>query len=194
MSATATDRTGVSAPGRAKTTQGMLRCERWWLPTFWSDLGLRAFIIYGTTRAFRDSAYWVDQYHYLTPFYSPVCQRVVYARLQSPRCVVGPLPVVSSVEYVGAAVPGRFPDQLMRQPQGLLSLGVAVATGMRSGRTVLARHRQDAAAADRPKCASVLLLHRDGHVCDRHLRPDAFHSPSGFDFVLVRHHFISQIH
>lgn len=36
-----------------------------------TDLGLAAFVIYATVRAFCGSAYWVERYRYLTPFYSP---------------------------------------------------------------------------------------------------------------------------
>ncbi|EUA16170.1 succinate dehydrogenase membrane subunit SdhD1 domain protein [Mycobacterium xenopi 4042] len=37
----------------------------------WTDLGLSVFVIYATIRAFWGSAYYVEDYHYLTPFYSP---------------------------------------------------------------------------------------------------------------------------
>jgi hypothetical protein len=73
MSAPTTRRpgNGVFAPSRAEIPERTLRTDRWWLPTVWTDLGLAAFIIYATVRAFWGSAYWVDKYHYLTPFYSP---------------------------------------------------------------------------------------------------------------------------
>jgi len=48
-----------------------LRADRWWLQPLLTVLGLAAFIIYATTRAYVRTAYWVPQYHYLTPFYSP---------------------------------------------------------------------------------------------------------------------------
>src|SRR6478752_2490692 len=41
------------------------------MPTVWTDLGFAAFVIYATVRAFLGTNYWVAQYHYLTPFYSP---------------------------------------------------------------------------------------------------------------------------
>ncbi len=34
-------------------------------------LGLAVFVVYATVRSFARTAYWVDDYHYLTPFYSP---------------------------------------------------------------------------------------------------------------------------
>jgi hypothetical protein len=71
MSAPTTQRAGVFSPARAQLQQRTLRTDRWWLPTAWTDLGLAAFIIYATVRAFWGSDYWVPQYHYLTPFYSP---------------------------------------------------------------------------------------------------------------------------
>ncbi|OBI49491.1 hypothetical protein A5707_16735 [Mycobacterium kyorinense] len=63
--------TGVFSPTRAKVPQSNLRTDKWWFPPLMTDIGLAAFIIYATIRAFWGSAYWVDKYHYLTPFYSP---------------------------------------------------------------------------------------------------------------------------
>ncbi|MGV0790765.1 hypothetical protein [Mycolicibacterium sp. XJ1819] len=73
MSAPTADRkaTGVFSPGRAQIPARTLRTDRWWMPTFWTNLGFAAFVIYATVRAFWGSAYWVEEYGYLTPFYSP---------------------------------------------------------------------------------------------------------------------------
>jgi hypothetical protein len=73
MSAPTADRpkTGVFSPARAEIPQRTLRTDRWWMQTVLTNLGLSAFIMYATVRAFWGSAYWVDKYHYLTPFYSP---------------------------------------------------------------------------------------------------------------------------
>jgi hypothetical protein len=62
---------GVFSPGRARIAQRTLRTDRWWQAPLITNLGLSAFILYATTRAFLGSNYWVPQYHYLTPFYSP---------------------------------------------------------------------------------------------------------------------------
>jgi hypothetical protein len=62
---------GVGAPGRAQISARTLRTDRWWLPPLITNLGLATFVIYATIRSFWGSAYWVDDYHYLTPFYSP---------------------------------------------------------------------------------------------------------------------------
>ncbi|MBV9513229.1 MAG: hypothetical protein JO280_04155 [Mycobacteriaceae bacterium] len=67
----ATDATGVFSPTRAELPQRTLRTDKWWLPTVWTDLGFAAFVIYATVRAFLGTNYWVADYHYLTPFYSP---------------------------------------------------------------------------------------------------------------------------
>lgn len=63
--------TGVFAATRAQLSQATLRTDRWWSAPLATDIGLAAFIIYATIRAFWGSAYWVPEYHYLTPFYSP---------------------------------------------------------------------------------------------------------------------------
>jgi hypothetical protein len=62
---------GVRAPGRARIAARTLRTDRWWLPPLLTTLGLAAFVGYATVRSFVREAYWVEEYHYLTPFYSP---------------------------------------------------------------------------------------------------------------------------
>ncbi|WP_280272275.1 hypothetical protein [Nocardia wallacei] len=63
--------TGVFSATRAAISDRTLRTDRWWIPPLITVVGLGAFIIYATVRAFVRSAYWVADYHYLTPFYSP---------------------------------------------------------------------------------------------------------------------------
>ncbi|MGV0836159.1 hypothetical protein [Mycolicibacterium thermoresistibile] len=73
MSAPAADRhaTGVHSPNRAEIPQRTLRTDRWWMPPTWVNIGLAAFVIYATVRALMHNYYYVADYHYLTPFYSP---------------------------------------------------------------------------------------------------------------------------
>jgi hypothetical protein len=61
----------TSTAGRAAVLARTLRKDRWWLPPLVTFLGLLAFVIYGLIRAFMDQWYWVPEYHYLAPFYSP---------------------------------------------------------------------------------------------------------------------------
>ena len=63
--------TGVFSSARAQIARRTLRSDRWWLSALWTDLGLATFVIYATTRAFWRSAYYVPEYHYLSPFESP---------------------------------------------------------------------------------------------------------------------------
>lgn len=62
---------GVRAPGRARVQAATLRRDRWWLPPAATAAGLTAFVVYATVRAASQRAYWVEDYHYLTPFASP---------------------------------------------------------------------------------------------------------------------------
>jgi hypothetical protein len=59
------------APGRPDIRQRTLRTDRWWLPPLANALGLATFVVYATIRSLWGSAYYVEQYHYLSPFYSP---------------------------------------------------------------------------------------------------------------------------
>ena len=73
MSAPTADRkaTGVFSPSRAEIPQRTLRTDRWWQSPLIVNLGFAAFVIYATVRAFMQNNYYVAEYHYLTPFYSP---------------------------------------------------------------------------------------------------------------------------
>ena len=63
-------RPGGRAP-RATIAAKTLRTDRWWIPPLLTFAGLSAWVIYATVRVFMHDFYWVEQYHYLTPFYSP---------------------------------------------------------------------------------------------------------------------------
>lgn len=62
---------GVGAPGRAQISERSLRTDRWWQPPLTIGVVLLFFIIYATGRIFMNRFYWVDEFHYLTPVYSP---------------------------------------------------------------------------------------------------------------------------
>lgn len=61
----------TDAPGRARISARTLRRDRWWQAPLLTVVGLVAWITYATVRVFMHKWYWVDDYHYLTPFYSP---------------------------------------------------------------------------------------------------------------------------
>lgn len=62
---------GGPGGGRARLRQRTLRTDRWWLGPTLTTLGLATFLIYGAVRVFQQDHYWVQEHHYLTPFYSP---------------------------------------------------------------------------------------------------------------------------
>jgi hypothetical protein len=63
--------TADASAGRAQISARTLRTDRWWLPPLLTVIGLAAWVIYATVRVFMQKWYFVEQYHYLTPFYSP---------------------------------------------------------------------------------------------------------------------------
>jgi hypothetical protein len=99
--------TGVSSANRAQIASPNLRTDRWWASPVRVNIGLAAFIIYVTVRAFWGSAYWASDYHYLTPFYSPCI---------SASCVPG-------ASHLGVWL-GHFPAWL---PLGMLVLPFLLA-------------------------------------------------------------------
>jgi len=61
---------GGSQP-RAAIAEKTLRPDRWWVPVLVTGAILVFFIVYATVRVFMNRWYWVDDFHYLTPIYSP---------------------------------------------------------------------------------------------------------------------------
>src|SRR3954464_5664331 len=57
--------------GRAAIAARTLRTDRWWFPPLITFVGLSAWVIYATVRVFMHKWYFVEQFHYLTPFSSP---------------------------------------------------------------------------------------------------------------------------
>jgi hypothetical protein len=56
---------------RAQISDGTLRKDRWWRAGAITVTLLSIWVIYATVRVFMGNWYWVPQYHYLSPFYSP---------------------------------------------------------------------------------------------------------------------------
>ena len=71
MTTTAPDAAPRTGAGRAAIAARTLRTDRWWFPPAIQAAGLTLWVAYATFRAFMQDHYFIDQYHYLTPFYSP---------------------------------------------------------------------------------------------------------------------------
>jgi len=56
---------------RAAIAAKTLRTDRWWIAPLVTFVGLAAWVTYATVRVFMHKWFYVDDYHYLTPFYSP---------------------------------------------------------------------------------------------------------------------------
>ncbi len=65
------DASGVGAPGRAQIPQRTFRRDGWRRAPLTTAAILIFFAIYATVRIFMNRFYYVDQFHYLTPVYSP---------------------------------------------------------------------------------------------------------------------------
>ena len=67
--------TTATKPGagrsRAAIAAKTLRTDRWWLPPLITFVGLAAWVTYATVRVFMHKWFFVEEFHYLTPFYSP---------------------------------------------------------------------------------------------------------------------------
>lgn len=63
--------TGTQSERRASIPARTLRTDRWWFWPLMNAVGLGLFVVYGTFRIFYDQNYWVEEFRYLAPFYSP---------------------------------------------------------------------------------------------------------------------------
>jgi hypothetical protein len=67
--------TTATRPGavrsRAAIAAKTLRTDRWWFLPLVTFVGLSAWLLYGLVRVYMHKWYYVEDYHYLTPFYSP---------------------------------------------------------------------------------------------------------------------------
>ena len=97
-------------------------------------------------RAFLQNNYYVAEYHYLTPFYSPCISKGCVPEASHFWPQIPARRVVASLRGVVAAVPAAVPADLLLLPRGLLPVGVAVPDGVRRGRTAREIHRRDPAS------------------------------------------------
>ena len=63
--------TGVDAPGRATLRTRTLRTDRWWVQPAVTFTLLTLWLAYGLIRTASQRAYFVEDFHYLSPFSSP---------------------------------------------------------------------------------------------------------------------------
>jgi len=66
-----TQTTQAPAKSRAQITARTLRKDQWKRAPRITAVLLTIWVAYATVRVFMGHWYWVPQYHYLTPFYSP---------------------------------------------------------------------------------------------------------------------------
>ncbi|MCW2540830.1 MAG: hypothetical protein JWN95_2555 [Frankiales bacterium] len=63
--------TGVRSPGRANIAARTLRTDKWWFQSALTFTLLSLWVLYATARTVSQRAYFVEKYHYLSPFSSP---------------------------------------------------------------------------------------------------------------------------
>ena len=56
---------------RAEIPAKTLRTDRWWLPPLITVVGLTTWLTYAVSRTFMHKWYFVEEFNWLTPFYSP---------------------------------------------------------------------------------------------------------------------------
>ena len=135
---------------------------------------LTIWVVYATVRVFIGNWYYVPQYHYLTPFYSPcVSSECVPEASHFWPLILPDVPSICPYAFAVAAVPAAVPADLLLLPQGLLPVVLAVAAGLRGGRAAREVHRRDPVPADPAEhCTATSSTSRGIISRDQHLRRD----------------------
>src|ERR1700747_288135 len=84
---------------RARISERTFRKDRWWQSPLIVAAGLTIWVLYATVRVFTGHWYFVPQYHYLTPFYSPCV---------SGECVPGSTTLGQWIPAVPPIIPYAF--------------------------------------------------------------------------------------
>jgi hypothetical protein len=92
--------TDAPAKTRAQISQKTLRTDRWWeQPALVATL-LTIWVAYATVHVLIGKWYWVPQYHYLTPFYSPCVSGECVPGSASLGTWIGSLPPIIPYAFV----------------------------------------------------------------------------------------------
>ncbi|MDQ1617610.1 MAG: hypothetical protein QOE19_179 [Actinomycetota bacterium] len=100
--------TGIFSEKRAKIPARTLRTDRWWIPPLLNALALGSFLVYATVRLFWDKSYFVEDFHYIAPFYSPCLSDDCVPGTSPLGTPVGSLPAWLSPAMIILALPGGF--------------------------------------------------------------------------------------
>ena len=93
---------------RATISARTLRTDRWWLNPALNALALGTFLAYATIRLFYDQSYFVEEFHYVAPFYSPCLSTDCQAGTSPLGQPVGSLPAWMSPAMLILIIPGGF--------------------------------------------------------------------------------------
>lgn len=93
---------------RAKIAARTLRTDRWWLNPALNGLALGTFLIYATVRLFWDRSYFVEDYDYIAPFYSPCLSSDCLPGTSPLGTPIGSLPAWMSPAMIILLIPGGF--------------------------------------------------------------------------------------
>jgi len=100
--------TGVHSEKRAKIPGRTLRTDRWWLSPMLNALALGTFLVYATVRLFWDKSYFVEDFHYVAPFYSPCLSTDCVPGTSPLGTPIGSLPSWMSPAMIILLIPGGF--------------------------------------------------------------------------------------
>jgi len=100
--------TGTAAAGRARIAQRTLRTDRWWLAPLVSGLSLGIFLVYSGVRLFWDKSYFLEEFHYVAPFYSPCMSSSCTPGTSPLGTPIGSLPAWLSPAMIILVIPAGF--------------------------------------------------------------------------------------
>ena len=132
------------AKTRAQISERTLRKDPWWRAPRITATLLTIWVAYATVHVFLGKWYWVPEYHYLTPFYSPCVSGECAPGSASLGTWFGKVPPIIPLRGRVAAVRARLPADLLLLPAGLLPGVLAGARRLRGPRAARQLLRRDA--------------------------------------------------
>ncbi len=158
---------------RAQIKERTLRTDPWWNRGRVVATLLTIWVAYATVRVFTGHWYYVPQYHYLTPFYSPCVSGECVPGSSALGHWIPAIPPIIPYAFVSLPFVLGFRLTLLLLPGRLLPGVLAVAQRVRGARAAREVLRRDQVAADRAEPAPLLLLHGVPDRDPAHLRRGA---------------------
>ncbi len=161
---------GTDAAGRARIAERTLRTDSWWQAPITTFVLLSVWVLYALVRTASQRAYFVGNYHYLSPFTSPCVTASCPSEARDFGTWFGHFPpfVPLALIVLPFLLGFRLTCYYYRRAYYRAFWQSPPACAVAEPHARL--HRRDALPADLPEPAPLLLLRRRADLADQQLR------------------------